>query len=342
MDYMKEPEGVLGARHQVAAVVSFGAILITSANAEVTTTGCAASDSSCNLQELFDGGTMKVGDKTFADWELEVSMGQLPDFSQIDVVGLDDGGIDPGFGIQFNGNGILAVTGSDFLDLRLGFTVTIDGDFLIKDNSVELGSVNVTGNGLVIVDESVFTMGWISLGSNQVTADALFPGTEVLVDAIEFTPQSKVFVEKDIYLEGRTDGDVAELETLTQRFSQQPPTPTPTPTPTDTPTVTPTPTPTATAQNGAPCIGDDDCVSGNCVRNVCCDTRCDQPLQACNVPGQRGTCTDVSAKAPTTSPFGIALAVGILIFIAALALRRARDARTLLPARRSPNEDKPQ
>ena len=109
-------------------------------------------------------------------------------------------------------------------------------------------------------------------------------------------------------------------------------TPTDTPTATATPTDTPTATPTVTAtptntprDNGAPCTDPMDCISGNCVDDVCCDTVCDEPDQICNLAGSVDTCTDLAAPAPTTSRTGLLIGLGILAAIAAVALWRRRE-----------------
>ncbi len=86
------------------------------------------------------------------------------------------------------------------------------------------------------------------------------------------------------------------------------PTDTPTQTPTQTPTGTPTNTPTATptntlVPNGGACDDPADCVSGNCVDNVCAD------------PG---------TPAPAVSPQGTWFLVALLVAVGAFALARPR------------------
>ena len=50
---------------------------------------------------------------------------------------------------------------------------------------------------------------------------------------------------------------------------------------------------------GSPCAEDDECASGQCADEVCCDTACDGACEACNVSGVEGTCTP---HAPGTDP----------------------------------------
>ncbi len=107
------------------------------------------------------------------------------------------------------------------------------------------------------------------------------------------------------------------------------PTHTPTQTPTSTPTATPTTTSTATPTNtpapdGDACIDPADCLSGNCVDDVCCDATCDGPMEQCNVQGRVGTCTSLTSPVPTTSGWGLLISLGILVTIATFALVRRR------------------
>ena len=94
----------------------------------------------------------------------------------------------------------------------------------------------------------------------------------------------------------------------------------------DTPTSTPTATATATPTlrpNGAGCTTDPQCASTFCVDGLCCNSRCDQPGEVCDVPGREGTCL-VPAPAPALSSGALATAVVLLMAIGALALRAIR------------------
>jgi hypothetical protein len=87
---------------------------------------------------------------------------------------------------------------------------------------------------------------------------------------------------------------------------------------------------TSTATNtripqGAGCADPNDCATGNCVNDVCCDTACNGPEQQCNLPGSEGICTSTAAPAPAASPTGLLIALALLISVGAIAmLRRAR------------------
>jgi hypothetical protein len=47
--------------------------------------------------------------------------------------------------------------------------------------------------------------------------------------------------------------------------------------------------------NGSPCGSPSECVSGNCIDDLCCDTACTATCEACNLPGSEGTCDYVPA-----------------------------------------------
>jgi hypothetical protein len=49
------------------------------------------------------------------------------------------------------------------------------------------------------------------------------------------------------------------------------------------------------AANGSPCENAGQCVTGNCVRGICCDTACTADCFSCSVTGSPGVCTAVPA-----------------------------------------------
>jgi len=100
------------------------------------------------------------------------------------------------------------------------------------------------------------------------------------------------------------------------------PSETPTGTPTDTPTDTPAQVPTETPDlpDGSECDDPDDCMSGNCVDDVCCDSECDGALESCNLPGTAGTCTPITAEAPAVSGRMLAGAMLLLMMVGAVSL----------------------
>lgn len=98
-----------------------------------------------------------------------------------------------------------------------------------------------------------------------------------------------------------------------------PSTPTVTQTPIDTPTVTPTATPVA---QGGFCTDASQCVTGFCSDNVCCDTACTGVGQACNLPGEQGTCVSAPSPAPPASNAGLATMMAAALLVAFFGLRK--------------------
>lgn len=98
--------------------------------------------------------------------------------------------------------------------------------------------------------------------------------------------------------------------------------PTPTATPTSTATQTPTNTP---VPDGGACLDPVDCLSGNCVQNICCDTLCNLPGQFCNLPGSVGICSEAAAPVPAASNSGLVAILVALIGIGGFAVWRRRS-----------------
>jgi MYXO-CTERM domain-containing protein len=99
-------------------------------------------------------------------------------------------------------------------------------------------------------------------------------------------------------------------------------------TPTATATATATPTDTPIPQGGSCDPADSDCAAGLvCSDEVCCDRDCDAPDEFCNLPGQEGTCTAVTAPAPAASRTGLLIALIGLVGVGAFALLRRREIR---------------
>jgi len=77
--------------------------------------------------------------------------------------------------------------------------------------------------------------------------------------------------------------------------------------------------------DGADCSDPADCISGNCVQDVCCDTPCNLPGEVCNVPGREGTCLALApAPAPALSGTGLLIGALLLAGVGTLGLIRKR------------------
>jgi hypothetical protein len=215
-----------GARARAMTLLVVTGMLVLAAgavHATVVTTDCADANQSCSLEELFLGGTIRINDKVFDTWGLEfVSPGV--DVGQIVVTAIDSHS-NPG--LTFTANGQLTVSGQSAIDLGFNFTVsTLDGIPRITDNALELVLFTFDGieprvGGRITIAETVFDENLDFLDDKLVEADKLFPPFTPFA-SIEFAPQRKIVVEKEISVEGDNPPDIVSLEVFTQRFSQVP------------------------------------------------------------------------------------------------------------------------
>jgi hypothetical protein len=74
---------------------------------------------------------------------------------------------------------------------------------------------------------------------------------------------------------------------------------------------------------GQTCVDNIDCISGNCVDDICCDSPCRGSGQSCNVPGSPGICT-ATIPAPSMNLPGQFLAATLLTLLGWFGLRRLR------------------
>lgn len=177
------------------------------------------------LVDLFGGGSIIVDDKSFDDWTLEFNGSSvLIDFAAIDVVGLPDDPITPELdpGVKFTAPDALTVTGGDFIDLALVFSVTVlDPNLHIVDASLALTGFGFGpgSDGIILIDDFAFTPDLQGLGSLHVEADPIFGNS--LFDAIAFPKQPKVFEEINIFVDSGS-GALAGLTAFEVRKSQAP------------------------------------------------------------------------------------------------------------------------
>ena len=186
-------------------------------SAATSTVGCANVNVSCTLQELFAGGSLQVGNILFSDFALEVDPGGV-NFGAIEVEGL---GNSLPFGLKFTANGELRIALADCIDLRFGFDADIVDGGDIQENRLEVVSDNVIGGGLLQLDEAVFGPGPRHIGVKSTEVDAEFEVAR-RQDSIDIPVETSLFIEKEIFLESRGVGDVAELEVFTQHFLPEP------------------------------------------------------------------------------------------------------------------------
>jgi hypothetical protein len=199
------------------------------------------------LSDLLAGDSITAGDKVFDDWRVIFEDYSDParsvDADNIEVTPLNDGGNDPGPGLQFAiSNGELDVIGDNvyaYIDYMFGFRVTSLGA-PIKDNSIELtqGQVQALGDNGFFIQELVGTNplavedpSLADLGIKEVEFSWLDPSlggpglVENLTDSANFPPQQQIWVSKNILVWATGDQELASLRGFEQRFSQQVPEP---------------------------------------------------------------------------------------------------------------------
>ena len=197
------------------------------AHATVITNGCANVNVSCSLTELFNGASIQVGEKLFDQWELIFfDADGLVDFSQITVSGLDDGGLVPGHGLRYNGNGQLVVNamgGTNFIDLQFGYDITAFNHHSIFGNSLEITAFALGdpfgGDAIVDIREDVSDKDKVFITDKLVGIDELFFDPSTLRDSVEFEPHKQLWIENDIFLDAGFGG-LAVLDHFEQRFAQ--------------------------------------------------------------------------------------------------------------------------
>jgi len=195
------------------------------------------------LSDLLNGDSITAGDKMFDNWSVVnyVASGANRSFNaaNIEVTALTDGDMDPGPGLKFViSDGELNVTSDGsyaFVDLTFGFrTSVLDPGMKIKGNSLEYGIGGaytlVTADpdydvGSYIRETIGSSAGLDDLGVMDIEFSALnVAGTESPVskisDSATLSPQSEIWVTKNILVWATDVDDSAGVYGFTQRFSQ--------------------------------------------------------------------------------------------------------------------------
>lgn len=188
-----------------------------------------------SLAFLLDNGfNMVAGDKMFDRWFVAGDTGRVNP-ADIRIVALNDGGLDPGPGLQFNVlNNALTVFDDDSISYTIGFRVTVLDPLLrVKDNSLNLTSYSVDADeeaaGVSITEWIGTTPGSNDLGTKHVeVVEDFFSGdSTILSDSATFKPLSEIWVTKNINVFAVDFDDFAALYGFQQRFSQEYATPEP-------------------------------------------------------------------------------------------------------------------
>lgn len=180
------------------------------------------------------GSTLVANDKIFADWtllEVQTTNGGMVDLTGITVTALEDDPLNPGLRFTANVPALGTPFGHDgpaTASLRFSFSVaTVSGDPLIKDNSLALTDFvfDAGPDATISISETIRDATGNLLGDKSVFAESSdFPnsGDPDHFDSAVFAPQSILFVEKFIDIQGPGDNDGAFLTSFEQRFSQVP------------------------------------------------------------------------------------------------------------------------
>jgi hypothetical protein len=165
----------------------------------VLLTGAASSVQAIPLQDLFDGGSILVDDKLFSGWTLfnmeSTDPAFDPDFSLIEVTGLDDDPMNPGIRIEPNGQ--LQVQDFNFVDVFFGFTVDVlDPQYVIKDASLAfgggIGRDSDLGDPGIAIYEGIYDPGFNPLAA--LAQEFTFNPGDISIPSADFAPQSQIFV----------------------------------------------------------------------------------------------------------------------------------------------------
>ena len=192
------------------------------------------------LTALLNGQSIIAGDKEFDQWEILhdiSSSGIAIDTDNIDVIALNDGGLDPGPGLRFDIlNDEFLLEGDDifaFMDFMFGFRVTVLDPLLrVKDNSLSLTDASLitpTSLASVFIEEKIYHDNTLAnlIGDKNVELSEIYDlqgnliaQTSKLFDSANFAPRDSVYVTKNILLEAEFSGEFARLDSFEQRFSQ--------------------------------------------------------------------------------------------------------------------------
>jgi hypothetical protein len=211
---------VMGRGMMAAFLIAFTFLFVVPTMTKALIVTNLAPGQSINLGTVIDQGlALQIGDKQFGDFYysyMDTDGNLLNDLTRSNVL-LTALANDYGFGVTFQ-QPLIAV-GAVYKDVVLKYTATVtDPNYLINDIHLAItGTYGAQGQGAV--GETVYIGGF---GATQVGfVQALIPG--VMTGTANLTsPQTKVWVQKDIYVYGQAPGDSASITIIDQNFSQIP------------------------------------------------------------------------------------------------------------------------
>lgn len=182
---------------------------------------------SINLATIISQGlSVQIGDKLFADFQFSYSDNNGNTFDDVKLQQINLTALDNSFGFGIRISNAWKASGVTIEDTIFAYSVTVtDPSFAISDAHMTYNGVSGLG-AFSIVTEQFFTGGFggTVVGQMEVHNDG---GSDVkLQDTIIFGQTfTKLWVEKDIHLEGPGDGyngGFATISIIDQSFSQVP------------------------------------------------------------------------------------------------------------------------
>lgn len=234
-----------GIRTAAICALFVTALSASEVKALIVTSGCTGGDfgNQCSLAELTAGGSFRINDKVFDSWSLSALGIGLPNppTTNRQVIRVDqiDSLFNPGFTLvdtantwRFVNDGTKPIDGTgaaQLLDVLVFRVATIDGVARIKDNTLEVTIGEMLEN---VPDGSTHAQVVEDLRNLPLQKEAvcgLDPNPDpsacknsTLMDHKDFAPVAFLDITKTISLRADSRGDLAEVDSITQRFSQVP------------------------------------------------------------------------------------------------------------------------
>ena len=204
------------------------------AHALVVTENCDNTDISCTAFELeyggdlSQGGSIQVDDKLFSNWHFDASLAISPNLILVTATGEETDAP----GLVFSGDfGVLDQT----FTIQYDVSLVDDGrenfeDYRIVDSELEMGDFTLDpndefppafyGGSIVITESSTAFTGDLEVRAEDLVAPA---GLEVsnLFDSDDFAAVTSLTVITTIEFDGHGFGNVVELTSFSQTFSQE-------------------------------------------------------------------------------------------------------------------------
>ena len=175
---------------------------------------------SCSLGELTAGGNFTINDKQFLNWDLGLVGGQFFNTALIRVDLIDNLGR-PGFTLFDTAAAFRVENGVSSLT-ELSFDVNITGGpFSIVVNELNVAFGAISGDASARVFEEAADRGGNVLTSlSAVCNTPACANSSIGIESSSFAPQTFLQIVKDIDLLSGAGG-VAQINTITQLFTQQ-------------------------------------------------------------------------------------------------------------------------